>query len=94
MHVFVLRTLIPRRLSESLATVRALTEAERGGEAADVARIRAKGKEARKQTQAVSALVLIVISSIYIVVVIITTISYNVLLFFYPTMCMQYELIS
>eukprot|EP00904_Undaria_pinnatifida_P014019 jgi/Undpi1/9748/HiC_scaffold_27.g12204.m1 len=42
-----------RRLSESLATVRALTEAERGGEAADVARIRAKGKEARKQTQAV-----------------------------------------
>ncbi|CAN0130048.1 unnamed protein product, partial [Pylaiella littoralis] len=42
-----------RRLSGSLAMLRATKGAEREGEATDVARIRANGAEARKQTQAV-----------------------------------------
>eukprot|EP00903_Cladosiphon_okamuranus_P011484 g10816.t1 len=42
-----------RRLSESLATLKATKSAEREVEAEEVARIRARGAEARRQTQAV-----------------------------------------
>ena len=40
-----------------------MTEAERGGEEADVARIRAKGEEARKQMQAVSLVLVAKVSA-------------------------------
>ncbi|CAM9915102.1 unnamed protein product [Ectocarpus fasciculatus] len=42
-----------RRLAEGLANLQATKEGEREGEALDKARIRAKGTEARRQTQAV-----------------------------------------
>lgn len=42
-----------QRLSESLATLKATKTAEREGEAEEVARIKARGAEARRQTQAV-----------------------------------------
>lgn len=47
------------RLSEDLTVVREMAAAERGGEAADILRIRAKGDEARKQTQAVSGFLVV-----------------------------------
>lgn len=49
------RPAVIRRLSETLATVREFAAAERVGEEADVAKIRARGLEARKRTQMVSA---------------------------------------
>lgn len=42
-----------KRLSDSLATLKATNSAEREGEATEVARIKARGAEARRQTQAV-----------------------------------------